>query len=479
MTISGAANAAPIAYDKSVMAYENIAFQIALSTNQGVVSIVNDPSHGTLTDMVTNIGTTLVTYTPGPNYNGVDSFTFKVNDGISDSNIATVTITIKPTCPFISDSGGKIAFSSNREGNYEIYIMNPDGTDQTRLTTDIATDRYPAWSPDGSMIAFSSDRDGHDEIYIMRKDGTEPTRITPIISGVSNYQPDWSPDGTKIVFTSFMTSQTDSRLRICTIYPDGNGLTCVLDYDLTSLIGFPSWSPDNSKIVFHSKYDLLFMNADGTGRTQIHTNKWNPFSADLQPDWSPDGSTIAFVTTYNLGGISVVKPDGTEQIRVSNTVLGGQPTWSPDGSMIAFASSGDSEIYTMSACGAGPTRLTLNTAIDKDPDWGIVQTPGSLEVKSSPSHARIYINGLDTGKFAKWTFDDMAPGDYYVYVMLEGYTTPETEHVTVISEQTAKLHFMLKKEGTPVPEFPSAFLPATVIAGFLGTVLLIHRTRKH
>jgi len=104
---------------------------------------------------------------------------------------------------------------------------------------------------------------------------------------------------------------------------------------------------------------------------------------------------------------------------------------------------------------------------------------GSLEVKSSPSHAKIYINGKDTGKIAKWTFDDMAPGDYDVFVTLDGYATPETEHVTVMSEQTAKLHFHLKKGGTPVPEFPSAFLPATMLIGFLGAVLLIQRTREN
>ena len=104
--------------------------------------------------------------------------------------------------------------------------------------------------------------------------------------------------------------------------------------------------------------------------------------------------------------------------------------------------------------------------------------PGSLEVKSSPSHAKIYINGVDTGKFAKWTFDDMVPGEYEVYVTLDGYITPETEHVTMVSEQTTRLHFVLKKEGTPVPEFPSLAFPATMIIGFLGAVLCIKRTRE-
>jgi hypothetical protein len=132
--------------------------------------------------------------------------------------------------------------------------------------------------------------------------------------------------------------------------------------------------------------------------------------------------------------------------------------------------------------------VTVNISNGQSPAWGPyfgmryysleLISPGSLEVKSSPSHAKIYINGEDTGKVAKWTFDDMAPGDYDVYVTLEGYTTPATEHVTVMSEQTAKLHFMLKKDKTPVPEFPSPY-PAITIIGVLGVVFYIKRTREN
>ena len=71
--------------------------------------------------------------------------------------------------------------------------------------------------------------------------------------------------------------------------------------------------------------------------------------------------------------------------------------------------------------------------------------PGSLEVKSSPSHAKIYINGIYTEQVTKWKFNDMAPRDYDVYVMLEGYKTPKTEKVTVVSGKTKKLDFKLDK----------------------------------
>ena len=71
-----------------------------------------------------------------------------------------------------------IAFTSDRDGNFEIYVMDADGTAQTNLTNNPASDAVPAWSPDGTKIAFFSDRDGNREIYVMDADGTNPTRLT-------------------------------------------------------------------------------------------------------------------------------------------------------------------------------------------------------------------------------------------------------------------------------------------------------------
>src|SRR2546426_407431 len=93
---------------------------------------------------------------------------------------------------------GKIAFDSNRDGNEEIYVINPDGTGETRLTNNPASDFSPTWSPDGTKIAFVSFRDGFSAIYIMNADGTGQTRITNNPEGDS--EPDWSPNGTKIAF---------------------------------------------------------------------------------------------------------------------------------------------------------------------------------------------------------------------------------------------------------------------------------------
>ena len=92
--------------------------------------------------------------------------------------------------PAWSPDGSKIAFTSGRDGKWEVYVMNADGSGQTRLTNNPALDYYPAWSPDGSKIAFTSDRDGNHEIYVMNADGSELTRLTN--NPASDQFADWS-----------------------------------------------------------------------------------------------------------------------------------------------------------------------------------------------------------------------------------------------------------------------------------------------
>jgi Tol biopolymer transport system component len=84
-----------------------------------------------------------------------------------------------------------IAFQSSRDGNYEIYVMNADGTEQTRLTDNSARDMNPSWSPDGRKIAFHSRRDGNNEIYIMNADGSEQRNLTN--NPAHDWLPSWSP----------------------------------------------------------------------------------------------------------------------------------------------------------------------------------------------------------------------------------------------------------------------------------------------
>ena len=95
------------------------------------------------------------------------------------------------TNPAWSPDGQQIAFTSNRDGNDEIYVMNADGTGQLNRTNNPAGDIQPAWSPDGQQIAFESNRDGNEEIYVMNADGTGQLNRTN--NPASDENPDWQP----------------------------------------------------------------------------------------------------------------------------------------------------------------------------------------------------------------------------------------------------------------------------------------------
>jgi TolB protein len=161
----------------------------------------------------------------------------------------------------------KIAFVSNRDGNSDIYLMNPDGTNPVNITNHPAYDGQPSWSPDGKKIAFVSDRDGNQEIYVMNAcDGTNQVRLT-FSSPLMAYDPDWSPDGTKIVFT---LGDQDDNQQIYVMNADGTGA-----HDISlppGVIDFrPSWSPDGTQIAFQSypPNAVWKMNADGTNRISL------------------------------------------------------------------------------------------------------------------------------------------------------------------------------------------------------------------
>ena len=248
---------------------------------------------------------------------------------------------------------GKIAFASNRDGNYEIYTMNADGTGQTRLTNNAAFDVAPAWSADGTKIAFSSDRDGNYEIYSMNSDGTGQTRLTN--NGAVDFGPAWSPDGTKIAFGS----SRDGNDEIYSMASNGSAPTrltnnAVIDKD-------PVWSPDGAKIAFVDRDEIYAMNADGSNQTQLTNNS----SPDLNPNWSGDGTKIFW---DRVGQVLRMNDDGSGQTVVGPGV---GPVLSPTETHIVVAGSqdGDYEIYSMNADGTGLTQLTGNATTDYQPDW--------------------------------------------------------------------------------------------------------------
>jgi TolB protein len=160
--------------------------------------------------------------------NGGDIFVINANGtGLEQ---LTNTPAVRNIRPDWSPDGRQIAFVSRRDGNDEIYEMNADGSDPTRLTTNPFSDNAPAWSPDGRKIVFQSNRDGNVEIYAMNADGTDQTRLTNYPG--RDQDPDWSPDGQTIAFERDGEPITDFTTQVYVMNADGT--------DPTPLTGLPS-----------------------------------------------------------------------------------------------------------------------------------------------------------------------------------------------------------------------------------------------
>ena len=260
---------------------------------------------------------------------------------------------------------GRIAFSSNRGGNRDIYIMNPDGSGQTRLTDNPSDDKEPAISPDGKRIAFVSNRDGNNQIYVMNTDGSGQTRLT--VNTWDDGEPAFSPDGSRIVFCSWRDFGEDVYL----MNTDGSGET-QLTYSGWS--ASPRFSPDGQRIVFTSwiaNEEILVMRVDGSEKTQLTSGSF----ANFDPTFSPDGSTIAFISTRDgHSEIYAMHDDGSGQVPLTSygwAVY--DPVYSPEGKRIAFTAEikdVSSNIFVMLADGSKPALLTFHPEADEEPSWG-------------------------------------------------------------------------------------------------------------
>lgn len=260
-----------------------------------------------------------------------------------------------------SPDGKQIAFTTDRRGTFDIFVMNADGSNQRPLLAGPTEDWWPVWSPDGARIAFSSDRDGIPQIYTLDLRTDAVTRLTYTVAkddDDGDFTPAWSSNG-QIAFDRTL----DSRSAIFAMNADGSNVHRVSPDKAEDY--WPRWSPDGTKLVFVDWRDDAFvsvMNADGTGRVRLTSS-----GDDAAPSWSPDGAHIVFATwreddedEYN-DDLWMMNADGSDQHKLFGT---GDDEWgpsfSPSGRSIAFGSNvtGESQIYTIAAGGGNATRLT-------------------------------------------------------------------------------------------------------------------------
>jgi Tol biopolymer transport system component len=291
-------------------------------------------------------------------------------------------------------AGSKIAFTSFRNGDFDLYVMNADGTRQRRLTPARGFSA-PAWSPDGRRIAFVSGPgacilDIHRATFVSERDvGTRDVDISVANADGSGLRrltrgpgvdcaPVWSPDGQKIAFQRLLVRGEGEKIvgfdfDVYVINADGSE-----ERNLTgdALSERPVWSPDGRKIAFSSGPDgaggVYVMNADGSERRWLTRNRG--YLA-----WSPDGRKILLVRGGAQGPPAtkayavVMNADGSGLRTLTRIapVNGAFLSWSPDGRKIVFVSDrdGNLEIYVMNVDGSGQRNLTRHPRHDSDLEW--------------------------------------------------------------------------------------------------------------
>jgi Tol biopolymer transport system component len=331
------------------------------TSTPGTPGPTNTPGGATSTAVATNTANTTVTSTAG-------------TPGTATATRTGTPATSTPTAsntPNVVTQGYVIFTSTRNAGKKQIWRIRGNGTNETPLTaSSLSSDNdFASYSPDFTKIVFTSNRDGNDEIYVMNADGSLPQRLTN--NTERDYQPSWSPDGTKIVFVSERGSQFAD---IYVMNSNGTG-----QVNITQAVGpdtDPSWGASN-RIAFTSKrsgtLQVYTVNPDGTALSPAITSAGENFL----PKWNHHGNRIAFVSTRDGGSqeIYTMRAGGEEQTRLTNNVFPDwDPAYAPDDSRIVFSSersTANLELYTMNINGDNQEKITINEAADIHPDWGL------------------------------------------------------------------------------------------------------------
>ena len=319
-------------------------------------------------------------------------------------------------------SGGGLYFTSDRDGNYEIYQRDISSDEDINITQ-TAEDEYeavlspnkkwlvfrvgaennssievfnldsgseaerfpisrgsgnfyaPVWSGDSSRIAYVGDVKGQgSKVFISGVRDSSPAKLSDIEAVEVG---DWSSDGESVVFSS----NDNERLGIDVRNPDGviqRQMTCGKEYGA-------KWSPDSKRLAFISERegnpdiyvmerdaeDELCPNTKDSRKDVLRLTETDESESDIS--WSPDSRNILFVSERDGNKeIYVMESSGNKQIRLTfNEKADYSPVWSPDGRTIAFVSEldGDADIFTMDSSGQNQARITNNDSADTDPRW--------------------------------------------------------------------------------------------------------------
>lgn len=290
--------------------------------------------------------------------------------------------------PSWSPDGKHLVFVSKRTGNHDIYKMNTDGGEIVNLTQNEASESMPAWSPRGNMISFVQWVDGKSGIHVMDSDGNGQMRLDN--SPFYNTSPTWSPQGDEIAFVN-KPKQNAKVYRIYTIDTDGQNKRWIFETEATAIRNI-NWSPNGKKIVFvyYSLPDRIneIRMLDVMTR-EVNSIDWLEVIGLDNPDWTPLGRTMVFSAIpvpprpSIRYGIILMDADGKNQVPLRNTFTEsphgeGRFSWSPDGGSILF-SRGTGNLYKTGLNGGGVTLFLRNA---HSPDWKTLRVWRSVTPKN-------------------------------------------------------------------------------------------------
>jgi TolB protein len=282
-----------------------------------------------------------------------------------------------------------IAFVSLRDGNREIYVMPVQCENPINLTQNPAQDYAPVWSPDGERIAFISDRNERPELFIMQMDGTQVTRLSEVPGAKVYGEPSWSPDGQQLAVQLILeypfTAQPYSQIYL--LAADGSGAFALTqtEFPLSNLE--PKWSPVGDRIASRT-LGILQAFSGGTTQREPEQVRLSRGLANVGTlEWSPDGSHLAYFVSCRYcmddqdltPALHLIEADGDNpQVLVSfedEDLYGVGLSWSPDGRQLLLLASdvhsGTQLLDLISVDGSRMTRLADLPAnrMESVPDW--------------------------------------------------------------------------------------------------------------